>query len=102
MLNKRDTISLIAEQTGYTQVEVRKVLNAFIDIVFEKIKSDDKVRIGGLGVFSSVHQKSRPVRNPQTLEPCMLSPRHTLKFRAADDLVRKLNKKGDSGCPADV
>lgn len=93
MMNKRELIYSIAEKTGNTQSAVRKILNTFIDTVFEEVKSDNKVRIGGLGVFSAMHQKSRPVRNPQTMEPLMLIPRYTLKFRAADDLIRKLNKQ---------
>lgn len=93
MMNKRELIYSIAEKTGYTQSAVRNVLNTFINTVFEEVKSDNKVRIGGLGVFSPMFQKSRPVRNPQTMEPLMLAPRSTVKFRAADDLVRKLNKE---------
>ena len=65
MMNKRELIYSIAEKTGYTQSAVRNVLNTFINTVFEEVKSENKVRIGGLGVF----------------------------FRAADDLVRKLNKE---------
>ena len=87
MMNKRELIYSIAEQTGYTQSAVRKVLNTFIDTVFNEVKSENKVRIGGLGVFSPVLQKSRPV------EPIMLAPRTTIKFRTADDLVRKLNNQ---------
>ena len=64
MMNKRELIYSIAEQTGYTQTEVRNILNTFISTVFEEVKSDNKVRIGGLGVFSLLYQKSRPVRNP--------------------------------------
>ena len=52
MMNKRELIYSIAEQTGYTQSAVRKVLNTFIDTVFNEVKSENKVRIGGLGVFS--------------------------------------------------
>ena len=88
MMNKRELIYSIAEQTGYTQTEVR---NTFINTIFEEVKSDNKVRIGGLGVFSLLYQKSRPVRNPQTMEPIVLAPRNSVKFRPADDLVRKLN-----------
>ena len=91
MMNKRELIYSIAEQTGYTLTEVRNILNTFISTVFEEVKSDNKVRIGGLGVFSLLYQKSRPVRNPQTMEPIVLAPRNSVKFRPADDLVRKLN-----------
>lgn len=91
MMNKRELIASIAEQTGYTQTAVKNMLNTFIHTVFEEVKSDNKVRIGGLGVFSLIHQGTRPVRNPQTQEPIMLVPRDSLKFRPADDLVRKLN-----------
>ena len=93
MMNKRELIYSIAEKTGYTQSAVRNVLNTFINTVFEEVKSENKVSIGGLGVFSPMFQKPRPVRNPQTMEPLMLAPRSTVKFRAADDLVRKLNKE---------
>ena len=93
MMNKRELIYSIAEKTGYTQSAVRNVLNTFINTVFEEVKSENKVRIGDLGVFSPMFQKPRPVRNPQTMEPLMLAPRSTVKFRAADDLVRKLNKE---------
>ena len=93
MMNKRELIYSIAEKTGSTQSAVRNVLNTFINTVFEEVKSENKVRIGGLGVFSPMFQKPRPVRNPQTMEPLMLAPRSTVKFRAADDLVRKLNKE---------
>ena len=94
MLNKKKLIVSIAEQTGYTQVQVRRILNVFIDVVFEGTKEGQKIRVGGLGVFSPVLQNARLVRNPQTMEECMFNSRYTLKFRAADDLIRRLNGEG--------
>lgn len=91
IMNKRELINSIAEKTGYTQTVVRKVLNTFIETLYEEMQAENKVRIGGLGVFAPVARKIRPVRNPQTLEPLMLAPRNTIKFRAADDLIRRLN-----------
>ena len=42
MMNKRELIYSIAEQTEGTPSAVRKVLNTFIDTVFNEVKSENK------------------------------------------------------------
>lgn len=92
-MNKKELVNDLAKRTGLKKYEVRKTVEAFIDVVEEQIQANEKLNLKRLGVFSPVFKGSRPVRNPKNGDPYMLEPKNSMKFRPGDDLIRRLNSE---------
>lgn len=92
-MNKKELIILLTEKTELKRSDVKKVIEAFVDIVVDRIAADERVSMKGFGVFYPVYQNGRPVRNPRTGEELEFIPRNNFKFKPGDDVIRKLNKE---------
>lgn len=90
-MNKKILVDVLAEKTGLQKQHVASVINTFIDTVKEEIALNNKVSMRGFGVFYPVFQSERPVRNPQTGEELMFTPRNSFKFRPGEDVLHELN-----------
>lgn len=95
-MNKKELINDLAKRTGLKKYEVRMTVEAFIDVLEERIQANEKLNMKRLGVFTPIYQNTRPVRNPRTGDPCMLEPRNSIKFRPGNDLLRRLNDVKES------
>jgi nucleoid DNA-binding protein len=83
--SKSETISYIAEKTGYTKAQVNVVLDALIDVTADSLKNYKQFTIPGLVKITVVHKEAkhaRPGRNPFTGEAI------TVKAKPAHDAVR--------------
>lgn len=65
-MQKTDLIAKIAKDTGVTQVDAGKVVNAMIDSVVEALKGGDKVTLTGFGTFEVRTTAARKGTNPST------------------------------------
>ncbi len=69
------------------------ISRAFVDDMFglisEQLANGESVKLAGFGTFLVVTTKSRPARNPKTLDPVIIPERRTVKFRISDQLKRK-------------
>lgn len=90
MSNKKDLIKKLAGRTLYSQQECRFLVESLFDIISKEIVSGEEVSIVNFGRFSIVRQKPRPVRNPKTGEPMVLSPDKTVKFKVSQSIKKKL------------
>jgi DNA-binding protein HU-beta len=90
-MNKKILVDVLAEKTGLQRQHVASVINTFIDTVKAEIASNNKVSMRGFGVFYPVFQNERPVRNPQTGQELMFTPRNSFKFRPGEDVLHELN-----------
>jgi nucleoid DNA-binding protein len=90
MSNKKDLIKKLASRTPYTQQECKFLVESLFDIISKEIVSGEEVSIVNFGKFSIVRQKPRPVRNPKTGEPMVLSPDKTVKFKVSQSIKKKM------------
>ena len=70
-LTQTQLATAVADRTGLSKAESKRVLEALEDVVLEEIGNAEKVRIGGLvqlTVRVKPAQKSRKGRNPATGE----------------------------------
>ena len=65
-MNKTELIAAIAEKAEISKKDSEKALKAFIDVVTEQLKNDDKVQLVGFGTFEVSKRAAREGRNPQT------------------------------------
>lgn len=90
-MNKTELVNLLAEKTNTEETECRVLVDSFLDIIADAMERNEKVAFHKFGNFYTLEQNSRPVRNPRTGEPALLTPRVTVRFRPGSGLLKKLN-----------
>lgn len=85
-MNKKKLISQIAEQTGLSQADVVKVLDAFVEVVKSSLKAGETIRLVNFGTFEVAQQKARKSRNPRTGEPIEVPAKQVPRFRPGKGL----------------
>lgn len=92
-MNKTDFTAQLAVRTGRPVTEVRKFMDDFFALTTEVLANEDEIKFLGFGRFFPLKQNARPVRNPKTGVPSMLSERTTVRFKIGKDLFEAVNSK---------
>ncbi len=90
-MNKSELIVALANKTELTKKDAEKALNAFVEIVGETLKADDKVMIVGFGSFEAKQRPARIARNPRTGEEIKIEASKVPAFKAGKALKDSLN-----------
>ena len=90
-MNKTELIAAIAEKAEISKKDSEKALKAFIDVVTEQLKKDDKVQLVGFGTFEVSKRAAREGRNPQTGETMKIAACKAPKFKAGKALKDAIN-----------
>jgi nucleoid DNA-binding protein len=91
-ITKSDIVDRIVERTGIEKKDVALVINEFIYVVQDSIKSEDRIELRGLGVFKNKHRKGRITRNPKTQQEVEIPDRLVPVFKPSKILRRILNE----------
>ena len=84
-LNKSDLIEVLAARLSITYTEAERMLNALINLVYENLRSGEKVNISGFGQFSVSHRAPRIGVNPRHPSQKIQIPElNTPKFKAGE------------------
>src|SRR2546430_15446274 len=68
-ITKKELIDRIADGTGHRRVQVKKVMQQFLDEVLNELGKGNRLEFRDFGVFESKLRKARKAQNPKTLEP---------------------------------
>ena len=90
-MNKTELIAAIAEKAEISKKDSEKALKAFIDVVTEQLKKDDKVQLVGFGTFEVSKRAAREGRNPQTGQTMKIEACKAPKFKAGKALKDVIN-----------
>lgn len=90
-MNKTELVAAIAEQAELSKKDTEKALKAFIDVVTEELKKEEKVQLVGFGTFEVSKRAAREGRNPQTGETMEIKASKTPKFKAGKALKDMMN-----------
>lgn len=90
-MNKTELIVAIAERAEISKKDSEKALKAFIDVVTEQLKNDDKVQLVGFGTFEVSKRAAREGRNPQTGQTMKIDACKAPKFKAGKALKDAIN-----------
>lgn len=84
-LNKSDLIEQMAARMSVTYTEAEKMLNVFINLIYETLRTGGKVNISGFGQFSVSHREPRMGVNPRNpSERIQIPELNTPKFKAGE------------------
>jgi DNA-binding protein HU-beta len=98
-LTQTQLAAAVAERTGLTNADAKRVLGALEEVVLEELGNAQKVRIGGLVQLTvrvkPAAQKKRPGRNPATGEQITIAAQP-----ASVDLRARPLAKAKAGLPS--
>ena len=93
-MNKVQLAQAIADKVGATKKETEEMLDAYVSIVIETLKTGGEVNIAGFGAFSAKMRAGRIGVNPQNPSQKIQIPPVTVpKFKAGKRLKDALKEK---------
>ncbi len=86
MMNKTELINAIAAEAEISKKDAGKALEAFVDVVTNSLKKDDKVQLIGFGTFEVRERAAREGHNPQTGKKITIAAAKVPAFKAGKAL----------------
>lgn len=93
-LTKADLADTLSEQIGLTKRESRQVVEAFFDLISQRLTEAEDVKLSGFGHFATRQKTPRPGRNPRTGELVPIEARRVVTFHVSQQLRDKV--QGDT------
>ena len=90
-MNKTELVAAVAERAEISKKDSEKALKAFVDVVTEQLKADDKVQLVGFGTFEVSKRAAREGRNPHTGKTMKIAACKAPKFKAGKALKDAIN-----------
>lgn len=96
-LTKTDLVRTIAKDTGVSQGQAGKMLDAVLSSISDALAKGEDVRLTGFGTFKVSESKERQGRNLRTGEAMTIPARRRASFSAGSQLVEAVRGGGKSG-----
>ncbi len=98
-VTKKELIDRIANRTALKRVQVKRVVQQFLDAVVAELGKGNRLEFRDFGVFETRVRKARKAQNPKTLEPVTVPEKRTVKFKVGRLMKQRLSEI--SGVPVD-
>ena len=89
-ITKKELIDRIADATGHRRVQVKKVVQQFLDQIVAELGKGNRLEFRDFGVFESKLRKARRAQNPKTLQPVAVPEKRTVKFKVGRLMKQQL------------
>lgn len=93
-LTKAQLAELLFEQIGLNKRESKDMIDAFFDLIAQRLVEGEDVKISGFGNFQIRTKAPRPGRNPRTGEEVAIGARRVVTFHASHKLKEQI--QGDT------
>src|SRR5947209_10320194 len=90
-ITKKELIDRIAENVGHRRVQVKKVIQQFLDEIVNELGKGNRLEFRDFGVFETKLRKARRAQNPKTLEPVAVPEKRTVKFKVGRLMKQRLS-----------
>jgi len=90
-MNKAELAEAVAKETGLTKVKSGEVIASIVNNITEALKNGEKVSLVGFGTWSTTKRAERKGRNPKTGEEITIAGKNVTKFKAGNELSKKVN-----------
>lgn len=94
-LTKAQLAELLFEQIGLNKRESKDMVDAFFDLITERLIHGQDVKISGFGNFQIRTKAARPGRNPRTGEAIPIEARRVVTFHASHKLKEQIQAQVD-------
>ena len=68
-ITKKELIDRIADSTNSRRVQVKRIVQQFLDEIVSELGKGNRLEFRDFGVFESKLRKARKAQNPKTLQP---------------------------------
>lgn len=85
-MTKAHLAELLFEQIGLNKREAKDMIEAFFELISERLVEGKDVKISGFGNFQIRTKAPRPGRNPRTGESIPIQARRVVTFHASHKL----------------
>ncbi|MET4576842.1 integration host factor subunit alpha [Ottowia thiooxydans] len=85
-LTKAQLAEVLFEQIGLNKRESKDMIDAFFDLISQRLISGEEVKLSGFGNFQIRVKAPRPGRNPRTGELIPIEARRVITFHASQKL----------------
>ena len=82
-MTKAQMLTAMAERTGMGKKEFAELLENFVGLAYEEVKTNGEFTIPGVGKLVKKDRKARMGRNPATGESIHIPAKIVVKFRIA-------------------
>ena len=91
-ITKKELIERIADRQGCKRVLVKRVIQAFLDVITEELCNGNRLEFRDFGVFESRVRASREAQNPKTMAKVAVPSKRTVKFKIGRVLKDRLSE----------
>lgn len=95
-MQKIEYIAEVAERTGISKKEARRIVDAMLDVISERLQAGEKVVLTGFGTFEVRERQARQGVNPKTRERMLIDATKTPGFSASNSLKMLVRSKESS------
>lgn len=89
-VTKKELIDRIADSAGHRRVQVKRVIQQFLDEIVNELGKGNRLEFRDFGVFETKLRKARKAQNPKTLEPVAVPEKRTVKFKVGRLMKQRL------------
>src|SRR3977135_1248815 len=89
-ITKKELIDRIADGTGHRRVQVKRVVQQFLDEIIAELGRGNRLEFRDFGVFETKLRKARRAQNPKTLDPVDVPEKRTVRFKVGRMMRKKL------------
>lgn len=89
-VTKKELIDRIADTVNDRRVQVKRVVQLFLDEVISELAKGNRLEFRDFGVFECKVRKARRAQNPKTLAPVSVPEKRTVKFKVGRLMKQKL------------
>ena len=90
-ITKKELIDRIADGTGGRRVQVKRVIQRFLDEIIGELGRGNRLEFRDFGVFETKIRAARKAQNPKTLEPVDVPEKRTVKFKVGRLMKQRLS-----------
>src|SRR5687767_8425256 len=89
-ITKKELIDRIADNSNNRRVQVKRIVQQFLDEIITELGKGNRLEFRDFGVFETKLRKARRAQNPKTLQPVEVPEKRTVKFKVGRLMKQKL------------
>lgn len=99
-ITKKELVVRIAEKSKLSKLDVKVVLQHFLDEIRDELARGNRLEFREFGVFETTTRAARRARNPRTLENVEVPAKAVVRFKAGQALRERVETHAaDNGAP---
>jgi len=87
-VTKKEIVKAISEETGLTQLEIKRIVQRTFDAIIETLVVEGRVELRNFGVFQVRPRAARKARNPRTGHQVTVPEKFVVTFKPGKEMEK--------------